>query len=916
MKKRLHSLRYLLPILIVVIVAGLTAAKQQSSAKKPPYELSNARYVAVTLEAIQKNYLDRERIDPKQMLEGALERVEIKVPEVLAQFEDNRAVMMTVDVASKRFPLRDIDSLGGLKNTLQEVLAFIDQHYSGDVEKADIEYAAVDGMLSTLDPHSQFMNPKAYAEFKVGTRGEFGGLGIVISIKEGNLTVIAPLDGTPASAAGIKAGDRIVQIGDESAINMSLTDAVNKMRGEVGTKIKLVLSRPGRSGLVTMVLTRALINIDSVQSAIMEKDSKRIGYLKVKSFQSNTDDDVSAALESFHKNGKIDGLILDMRNNPGGLLNQAIELADRFVKRGTLLTTVGTGGVVFDRNDAREEGTEPDYPIVVMINEGSASASEIVAGTIRQLGRGVVIGRRSFGKGSVQTIFDLGGGAALKLTIAKYMPAGTLSIQSVGLSPDVDLVPIVIDKKEMNLVEDEAVSEKSLEKHLEESAKIEPAMYSVRYLAPKEDDDDLTRGAKEYSKKPKIENDFAVQFAQDILLHVTGPARKAMLDEIKSTVSAADAAQEAEITKKLAALGIDWNGGKEDGKPQLKVAYELKKGGAPVREVRAGSEAMLELKVTNIGNGPLYKLIGVGRSESPFLESKEFVYGKLLPGETRSWETPIKIPDALPTDDLTLEVAFEDEHKSIPTAIDAIIPVKGREPPRFAFTYTLSQPAGSPLKTMVPIGMNFQIVNTGKGQTSKDTVAQISNESGENVYIESGRATLGAMATGAAKAAPFKFHLTPDFSDDDVKLEFTVFDSMRIDSISQNIKIRRDSAQITPPAGKRYEPPTIEIAAHPISTAAETIDIKGTIRDNESVHDYFVFVGDKKITYVPNPSQTKEVPFSVTLPLKPGENLVVVAARDEDRLMGRTLIAVQRTSGKKEKKAGAEPIPTLPGAED
>ena len=149
-----------------------------------------------------------------------------------------------------------------------------------------------------------------------------------------------------------------------------------------------------------------------------------------------------------------------------------------------------------------------------------------------------------------------------------------------------------------------------------------------------------------------------------------------------------------------------------------------------------------------------------------------------------------------------------------------------------------------------------------------------------------------------------------------MKLEFTVFDSVRIDSVSQTIRIRRDSARLTPPAGKRYEPPVIEIAPYPISTAADKIDIKGMIRDNESVHDYFVFVGDKKITYVSNPDQSKEVPFNVTLPLKPGENLVVIAARDDDKLMGRTLIAVQRTSGKKEKKAGAEAIPTLPGAED
>ncbi len=917
MKKRPKIFKYLLPISsVIMVLIAVTASRQgPSSVKKSQYSLPQAHYVSATLSAVQREYLDRDRIRPRQMLEGALDQVQRRIPEILAQFEGTRTVLVTVDVASKRFSLKDVDSLGGLKNTLQEILAFIDAHYTGDTERPEIEYSAIDGMLNTLDPHSSFLPPKAYSEFKIGTRGEFGGLGIVISVKDGDLTVIAPLDGTPAAKAGIKSGDKIVQIGDESAINMSLTDAVNRLRGDVGTKVKIVLERSNRTEPISMVLTRALINIDSVQHALIEHEGKRIGYLKVKSFQSNTDEDVEAALEELHAGeAKLDGLILDLRNNPGGLLNQAIDLADIFIPKGTIVSTVGMGGTILESNDAHSAGTEPNYPIAVLINEGSASASEIVAGAIREQGRGIVIGRRSFGKGSVQTIFEVGGSAALKLTIAKYLPAGTLPIQSVGLSPDIELLPVTVDRKDMNLAEDETMTEKSLEKHFEESAKIEPSAYRIRFLQPKEDESDEVRSAREYTKRPKIENDFAILLARDLFAGIKSADRKSIIKEIGPALVKAEGLQDEEIAKRLKLLGIDWSAGSDGGKPQLKVAFDIKKGTSLLKDIKAGSEAMLELKVTNVGDGPLYRLLGVGKSDSPFLVNKEFVYGRLMPGETKGWQTPVKIPEALPTEEISMEVKFEDLHKSIPAAINAIVPVKGKEPPRFAFM--CRTPDGANLKPNVSVHMNCELTNIGRGASHKDTAAQISNKSGEGVFIEAGRVGLGVLPPGASKAATFRFHTTPDFSDENVELELSVLDSMRVDAINQKIKIETSSGRMSPPAGKRYEPPVIEVAQYPLSTADSDVKISGTIRDNEAVHDYFVFVGDKKITYVSNPNRTNEVPFEVTLPLKPGENLIVVAARDTDKLMGRLLLAISRTSGKKNDKGPADSIPTLPGVED
>lgn len=896
---------YFLPILLVSIFFMGRGAYLRADV-----DISEASLVSKAILAVQRDYIERKRIVPRQMIEGALDQVQRKVPEILATFENNRAVTVTVGVASKRFSLSGLNSLGDLRSKLQDVLSFIDEHYQGDTKKVEIEYAAVDGMLASLDPHSAFLSPEIYREFKIGTKGEFGGLGIVISVKDGYLTVIAPLDGTPASRAGIKAGDKIMQIGDESTINMSLTDAVNKLRGKIGTKIKIVIERPGRAEPLTVTLTRALINIDSVQHEAVTRNGKKFGYLKVKNFQSNTDEEVRSALEDFFgKESKIEGLVLDMRNNPGGLLNQAIDLADLFLEKGIIVSTVGRDGIVLESNKAGKDETDRGYPIAVLINEGSASASEIVAGAIKELGRGIVIGRRSFGKGSVQAIFDIGGNSAIKLTIAKYLPAGTYPIQSVGLTPDVELIPIRIDPKNMDLIEDTIVSERDLEKHFEDEGRIDNPVYRLKYVLPKEEEDEEKLSLKEYSKKPDLKDDFAVEFALRALARSRDFERKAMLSEIKGVVSEANAQQENEIVAKLKTLGVDWSSGETKGTPQLKVGFNILKGKSTVKEIRAGSEATLELEATNIGNGTFYKLIGVGKSDSLLLTDKEFVFGKLSPGETRSWQVPVKIPDVLPTEELSMKVNFQDEQQSVPAGIDAIVPIKGKSLPRFGFSYKLK---GQKIKTGSRISLDVEIKNVGKGASDKDTVALLSNKSGEKLFIEVGRVPVGVLAPGATKKASFRFHLAPDFFEKKIELEMSVLDTTRITGVTRKISINTETAAMTPPEGKFYQPPDIELEPHPVSTAGSRWRLKGVVRDSEGVRDYFVFVGPKKVAYIPNSSQGTQVAVDLSVPLEPGNNLIVFAARDMNDLMGKTLLAIDRTSGKKEEKSTADLMPLLP----
>ena len=317
--------------------------------------------------------------------------------------------------------------------TFTEVLAHVQKHYVEDVKTKDLVYGAIRGMLSTLDPHSAFMPPEVYKEVQVETKGEFGGVGIQIGMKDSRLTVIAPIDGTPAERAGVKAGDFIVKVNEESTKDMTLLDAVQKMRGPKGTKVTLTIQREGVAEPLVFGMVREVIKIESVRFKMLEGN---IGYVRLTQFQDQSAKDVASAVRKLREQ-KMQSLILDLRNNPGGLLNSAVEVSEQFVGLSRLIVYIKTREGRKDDYISHIKEQPEDYPVIVLVNEGSASASEIVAGALQDWGRAVVIGVQTFGKGSVQTILPLGDGSGLRLTTAKYYTPKGRSIHGIGIAPDI-----------------------------------------------------------------------------------------------------------------------------------------------------------------------------------------------------------------------------------------------------------------------------------------------------------------------------------------------------------------------------------------------------------------------------------------------------------------------------------------------
>lgn len=339
-----------------------------------------------------------------------------------------------------------------------EALSLVRKNYVEDVKPKDLIYGAIKGMLGSLDPHSAFMSPEQYKEMQVDTRGEFGGLGIQIGIKDGMLTVIAPLEDTPAYKVGIKSGDRIIKINNEFTKDMGLHDAVSKMRGAPSTSVKITILREGWKETRDFTIVREVIKIKSVKYKVLEDG---IGYIKLIQFQEQTSSNLSAAMESLAKEN-INALILDLRNNPGGLLNSAVDVSSQFLSSGKLVVFIKDKKGDKIEYKSNKHKTDFNLPMIVLVNQGSASASEIVAGALKDWNKAVLIGTQTFGKGSVQSVVPLGDGSALRLTTARYYtPKGT-SIQTTGIVPDIPVKPELKNGSKGR----PAIREKDLEKHL------------------------------------------------------------------------------------------------------------------------------------------------------------------------------------------------------------------------------------------------------------------------------------------------------------------------------------------------------------------------------------------------------------------------------------------------------------------
>lgn len=742
------------------------------------YDLERGRILTRVIGHVRSHYVDPSRVSPRKMVLSATRAIQQLVPEVTVTTDapaasrgDKRAssatskppgwVEVRVDATTQRFELNRVRDLYEFNWKLLDIFGFLQRQLGPKADLEAIEYAAVNGALETLDPHSVLVEPEIYREMQLGTHGRFGGLGVVISIRDGVLTVMSVMDDTPASKAGLKSGDKIVQIGEESTINMPLNDAVNRLRGAPGSDVTIWIKRKGVAALERFKITREEIRIRSVDQKSLEDG---IGYVRIRNFQGNTFDDLNRALNTLSERPEgLKGLVLDLRENPGGLLDQAIKVSDRFLSQGTVVTTVRERGKAREERHATRASTLDALPLVVLINRGSASASEIVAGALKHNGRALIVGSTSFGKGSVQVIYRIDD-AALKLTIAQYLTPGDISIQSVGIVPDLAIQEVRVTKENIDLYPDEFDSrgEADLESHLEnaKSRRLKPAR-RLPLLEVTESDD----------KDPLID------LASSLLTTGMRPDREGMMVAATGFLDRRHAEENAAIAKKLGTLGVDWSRGPNPTKPKLQTSVVVTREDGE-GAISAGDTVRITATVTGDPARDIWRLHGVIRSEIHALDGREVVFGHVATNQERSWTTTVKLPRSLASQADRVHLDLFADGEAVDNRGHADILVSSLPRPRFAFDTTLSDADGNRdglIQRGERITLTIHVTNVGKG-AAEDTLVTIKNESGEAVYIEKGRHKVGAIAPGATHAATFVLKIREALTSQDVQLKVGLAD--------------------------------------------------------------------------------------------------------------------------------------------
>jgi carboxyl-terminal processing protease len=780
---------------------------------RAPYDLTQLVAVNETLKTIRAKYVEPGRVNPRQMFLSALNEIQQDVAQVIVLHDENSpSVKVRVYQEEREFRVSNVQGPWDVAARLREVFAFLQQHLKDtEVDLREVEYAACNGMLRTLDPHSTFLSPEAYREMNLSTSGHFGGLGIVISVRDQQLTVMRPMPGTPAGRAGLKRLDRITKINNESTLNMPLDDAVNRLRGRPGTKVTVWIHRDGAGGWPgsrPFELTREEISISSVDGRLL---ADGVAYVRIKQFQSSTSTELERALDDLRKKDRFKALVLDLRGNPGGLLDQAAEVADKFLDAGVIVSTVGASEGR-DEKRAERNDTEPPYPIVVLVNGTSASASEIVAGALKNLDRAAIVGQTTFGKGTVQLVFPriTPDGAALKLTIAQYLTPGDVSIQGVGVSPDVELDPMTADPLEMDLFRSDSLRERDLEKSLAGGARKggEPPFFKLRYNLPEAARAKIRELGGDLDDEFTM--DYPIEFGRELALKLTTGKRQADLLRAKPFLEKAQEEQIAEIAADLKKLGVDWSappkpesaGGKAPG--PLASDYDVVV--ATDRKddtVDAGQPMQIEVRVTNKSERPVYQLRAITKSDGAFFDEKELVFGKVGPGETVVARAPLgwcdiegrkpgstqpvkedakrgcKIPMSAVTRQDVVKVRFSAEGGEPPRDAEIRPTVRSLPQPIFAYTYQVvdNRPGNGDGQLVRGEGATVYLTvkNVGKGR-SYETQANLRNLSGDGLLLHAGRFDVSNMQPGDVREVALTFDVLDGLKETFAKVEISIAD--------------------------------------------------------------------------------------------------------------------------------------------
>jgi len=921
---RIRNLSFLLFLLVSI---ALTACQKSIYAPPVPpagtpvlHAEQSSLLLSEVLMRIQLHYVEPKRLEPYALLEGALLELERVIPELYTRVHTSQEEL-EVNIAAKPYPRISLHmkTLYDLHQVLQKLLFQIKTQLP-EIPLNNVEIAVVEGILKKLDPHSALFPAGVYKEFKVSTNGRFAGVGMVVGMEKQQLTVIAPMEGSPAARAGVLSKDQIMSIDHENTADMTINEILLRLRGEIGSQVQLQIVRKGVLKPFKVQMVRESIKLASIESLDLvsteNKTSKKeervhVRYVRLKSFQKNTSKEL---LSHLNRGKNPDALILDLRNNPGGLLEEAVAVSDLFLPRNkTIVSTQGSMGSqkYFQSHQAIKQTLYTQIPIVVLINGGSASASEIVAAALKQHQRAVLLGEQSFGKGSVQSVWEIQKETGLKLTIAQYLTPGERSIQAVGVAPNITLHPVSISEQKMRLL---GQLFKDKERDLPSSftdwqTPPESPDATLRYLQ-KQSKKDKQKSMLENIDKKQLQQDFFIQFAQNILeKHIKEKRKKKRsTSELTSLLQTAlkvqkqeHLEQEKRMVQAFKEQNIDWRSSKkaassEPSKLQIsatkylktRVTLEWKNTGKTEKQehwtavpllprVKRQPASMIEfseipsqkkmrvhVEVQNTGKRPLYRLMAYSKSTRSFLDQLEFPIGFLAPGESRSWDVQIQSPVNLAQSLEHFELLMKDQQNSSFESQQIFLHFQPHSLPRFRFSFKLHDDGlwGSKgngdgvMQAGESIALRFDVENLER-EPAKNTLLRLKESKPARAILQKSKVVLGELKQGVKKQGSLLFELpaeaelpkqlTLKISDGSSRTSRLVYDWH-----TQKTLLLEDYEAPRIQTLKLYTP---EGKSTSKVTALNTVKIEGQVKDDQEVKDVFIFLNGKKVYYQPQTSR-------------------------------------------------------------
>ncbi|MCA9492051.1 MAG: PDZ domain-containing protein [Myxococcales bacterium] len=875
----------------------------------PRYELSKLQIAEPTLYYIDKNYVEPTRIDWEAMFDAGLDAVERRVPRVLfTRAPGGRTLAVEIGTFRSVLEVAPIDDLRSLQEQLRTVATLLEEHLDPDdipgdgrpplVPLAEVEYALVNGMLTTLDPHTVLLEPEDAREMDMENQGEFGGLGITIELdgKDRQLTVKCTLDDAPAARSGIRSDDRLMRIDGESTLNMTLDEAVTRLRGSVGVPIVLDVLHDGATEPVSVEVTRDLIPARPVESELLQGD---VGWIRISGFHDKVEHDLVDSLSSLHRDagGDLRGLVLDLRGNPGGYLNQAVRVADTFLEAGDIVSTVDGRGQKTEPPETANRAAEPHYPIVVLVDAGSASASEIVAGALQDNERAVIVGERTFGKGSVQNLHPFYDDSKLKLTTSRYLSPGERSLQSVGVPADIELVPSIVPTSA------ELPAHLFHREHLRREADLDRALegtlvrtddppYAARYLEPE-------RGGG-CETGPDLERDPELQFARDLIMSAgTAWRRPDVLASAAPVVSSHGRAWNASIVSAFADRDVDWQDGpawpRDRAHPTLDVAVSMGDGA-----LVAGEETELSVTVVNRSDRALWRVAAIARG-SDLLEGEELFFGKLAAGGSATATLRVDVPAGWPAEEVPATLVFRDSGRGDLWSTPMDVRVEASPMPAFATSWTLTDADGDGrLSAGEELALAVRVTNVGEGR-ARSPYVRLRNRSGKAVeLVEAAFEPLspsGAEGLLPGETASGVLHLQVASVPRDGGAALVMLEVGDMEAVDRGAWLRRSVSteagqsegillsleEPLPARAGAHRSPEIAITRVPALRAeGGRVTLSGMVEDDGAIEDVMVFSGSDKVFLETGGPGLTSLPFTADIDLQAGENILSVVARDAD----------------------------------